>query len=49
MKRAYLKPSFRGAGEAREPGIQKQARRVHLDSGPGALRRPGMTNYGGRQ
>ena len=28
--------SFRGAGEAREPGIQKPIERLHLDSGSGA-------------
>ncbi len=41
--------SFRGAGEAREPGIQKQAPSQHLDSGPGAARRPGMTDESGLQ
>jgi protein ImuA len=35
--------SFRGAGEAREPGIQKQIRKSHLDSGPAPSARPGMT------
>jgi excinuclease ABC subunit B len=33
-------PSFRGAGEAREPGIQKQAPSQHLDSGSGPSDRP---------
>jgi excinuclease ABC subunit B len=42
--------SFRGASEASEPGIQKQGPDTHLDSGSGALRRPGMTeNKGGLQ
>ncbi len=35
--------SFRGAGAAREPGIQKQTSKLHLDSGSGPLGRPGMT------
>ena len=29
-------PSFRGAAEGREPGIQKQMLCLHLDSGSGA-------------
>ena len=37
-------PSFRGAGEAREPGIQPQAQSVSLDSGPVPSARPGMTD-----
>jgi glutamyl-Q tRNA(Asp) synthetase len=40
---AHLNTSFRGASEASEPGIQKQAPNEHLDSGSGASRRPGMT------
>ncbi|MDQ2954031.1 MAG: NAD-glutamate dehydrogenase, partial [Pseudomonadota bacterium] len=36
-------PSFQGAGEAREPGIQTQTLSADLDSGSGASRRPGMT------
>jgi NADH-quinone oxidoreductase subunit M len=36
-------PSFRGAREASEPGIQKQMLHVHLDSGSGPAGRPGMT------
>ncbi|MBX9830256.1 MAG: NAD-glutamate dehydrogenase, partial [Xanthobacteraceae bacterium] len=36
-------PSFRGAPEASEPGIQKQVGGVRLDSGPGPSGRPGMT------
>ncbi|HSJ40045.1 MAG TPA: phosphomethylpyrimidine synthase ThiC, partial [Xanthobacteraceae bacterium] len=35
--------SFRGAAEGREPGIQDQAQSLHLDSGSGAARRPGLT------
>ncbi len=35
--------SFRGANEVSEPGIRKQVQPSHLDSGPGAKRRPGMT------
>ena len=35
--------SFRGASAASEPGIQRNAQRMHLDSGSGAPRRPGMT------
>jgi phosphomethylpyrimidine synthase len=35
--------SFRGASEASEPGIQKAAPNMGLDSGSGAARRPGMT------
>ena len=35
--------SFRGAGEARKPGIQKQTKSPLLDSGSGATRRPGTT------
>ncbi len=41
--------SFRGASEASEPGIQKQTPISHLDSGPGAARRPGMTDKTGLQ
>jgi excinuclease ABC subunit B len=41
--------SFRGASEASEPGIQKQTLISHLDSGPGAARRPGMTDKTGLQ
>lgn len=35
--------SFRGTREAREPGIEKPIPSLHLDSGSGAVRRPGMT------
>ena len=35
--------SFRGASAARGPGIQKQIRKSHLDSGSGPSGRPGMT------
>ncbi len=35
--------SFRGAAEGREPGIQTQTPRSHLDSGSGPSGRPGMT------
>lgn len=28
--------SFQGVHDVREPGIQKQTLKVHLDSGPGA-------------
>ena len=42
-------PSFRGAGEAREPGIQKQVPSQHLDSGSGPSGRPGMTEKSGLQ
>jgi len=31
-----MPPSFRGAAEGCEPGIQKQAPCLHLDSGSGA-------------
>jgi len=41
--------SFRGAGDAREPGIQKQARSQLLDSGSGPSDRPGMTDKSGLQ
>ncbi len=41
--------SFRGTREAREPGIQKQPQSQRLDSGSGAVRRPGMTKDGGLQ
>jgi len=37
--------SFRGAGFAREPGIQKQIQKLHLDSGPAPSARPGMTKH----
>jgi uncharacterized peroxidase-related enzyme len=43
VKAAAITTSFRGAAEGREPGIQKPARSKHLDSGSGAMRRPGMT------
>jgi excinuclease ABC subunit B len=42
-------PSFRGASEASEPGIQKHARSQHLDSGSGPAGRPGMTDKSGLQ
>ncbi len=35
--------SFRGASVASEPGIQRGRAMLFLDSGPGASRRPGMT------
>jgi hypothetical protein len=38
----YFQLSFRGARQ-REPGIQTRARRLFLDSGSDAARRPGMT------
>jgi excinuclease ABC subunit B len=41
--------SFRGASAASEPGIQKHAPSQHLDSGPSASRRPGMTKDTGLQ
>ncbi len=41
--------SFRGAGAAREPGIQKQTRSVLLDSGSGPSGRPGMTVVYGKR
>ncbi len=41
--RAVSSESFRGVSEASEPGIQMQTPSGHLDSGPGAARRPGMT------
>jgi len=41
--RAPSSLSFRDAGEAREPGIQKQIRKSHLDSGSAPSARPGMT------
>jgi hypothetical protein len=37
-------PSFRGAGEAREPGIQKRALNLLLDSGFRPSVDPGMTS-----
>jgi len=40
--------SFRGAGAAREPGIQNRNTGV-MDSGPGPLGRPGMTADGPRK
>jgi glutamyl-Q tRNA(Asp) synthetase len=40
---ARLASSFRGAREASEPGIQKPALRLHLDSGSAPSARPGMT------
>jgi hypothetical protein len=36
-------PSFRGAAEGCESGIQKQVSCLHLDSGPGARAPSGMT------
>jgi len=39
--------SFRDAGTAREPGLQKPARSEQPDSGSGAARRPGMTEMRG--
>jgi len=39
----FSSPSFRGASGASEPRIQNEAPSVHLDSGSGAARRPGMT------
>jgi hypothetical protein len=39
------KSSFRGAGEAREPGIQKHGL-LPLDSGSGPAGHPGMTELG---
>src|SRR5437879_5928890 len=36
-------PSFRGAREANEPGIQMQTPSLHLDSGFAPSARPGMT------
>jgi len=36
--------SFRGASEAREPGIQNQAPCMYLDSGSAPAARPGMTD-----
>jgi 2-oxo-3-hexenedioate decarboxylase len=41
-----LVPSFRGAPEGSEPGIQKQARSSSLDSGSRAAHGPGMTGKG---
>ena len=41
--------SFRGAGEAREPGIQEQATSEPLDSGSAPSARPGMTEKSGLQ
>ena len=35
--------SFRGAASGCEPGIQQHVRRLPMDSGSGAARRPGMT------
>jgi NADH-quinone oxidoreductase subunit M len=37
-------PSFRGASEAREPGIQPTGQSSHLDSGSAPAARPGMTD-----
>jgi len=34
--------SFRGAASGCEPGIQQHVRRLPMDSGSGAARRPGM-------
>lgn len=41
--------SFQGASAAIEPGIQKQTRSVHLDSGFGPSGRPGMTVVYGKR
>jgi malto-oligosyltrehalose trehalohydrolase len=38
-----ISPSFRGASETSEPGIQGQTPSINLDSGSGASHRPGMT------
>ena len=52
-QRGLIPPeSFRGASEASEPGIQSNTatpRLVALDSGPAALRRPGMTKMNKKQ
>jgi carbon-monoxide dehydrogenase small subunit len=42
MQARQSQSSFRGAGEAREPGIQNRDTGV-MDSGPGPSGRPGMT------
>jgi carbon-monoxide dehydrogenase small subunit len=39
----FSSSSFRGAGEAREPGIQTSGSSSHLDSGLAPPARPGMT------
>ncbi len=41
-----LSPSFRGASETSEPGIQKPAPNKDVDSGRGPTGRPGMTTAG---
>ena len=44
---AFLIFCHSGDGRRPEPGIQKQPPCMHLDSGSGASRRPGMTTAGG--